>query len=370
MIQPTTLAEIQDICATKTQWLPVGARTKAALALPDGTDVTLIDMRAYSGIVSYDPSEFLISVRGGTSIHELIETLGQKGQYLPFDPVLSDGGATIGGSIASGISGPCRMLYGGLRDFMLEVALCDSQGREIRGGGKVVKNAAGFDLPKLVVGSYGRMGVITEATLKVFPSPQGWLTIKYDCPSLKAAVDTSLKLLAMPLPIAALEIEGTSTILVRLAGPVDSLDGMSARVIAHFPIQPKTSRIEPGKAELDMWRKRSQFSWASAYSLLIRVAIAHHQCADACLALSQVQGTLIRTISCGVSVLWIAAEHDAFEEIQKVLDEQKLSGVVIRGTDSLTLLGDQRWVATSHRIQKALDSAQKIPPYSESVANR
>lgn len=366
MIQPSTLTEIQELCATKPRWLPIGGQTKAALALPDSTDVALIDMRAYSGIVSYDPSEFLISVRGGTTIHELEQVLGSKGQYLPFDPVLVDRGATIGGSIASGISGPCRLLYGGLRDFMLEVALCDSQGREIRGGGKVVKNAAGFDLPKLVVGSYGRMGIITEATLKVFPRPQGWLTLKHDSPNIRAAIDTSMKLLSLPLPIAALEIEEPSTVLVRLAGPIDSLDAMATRVIAQLSARSKVLRIESGPTELFVWRQRRQLAWADGSSMLIRVAIAHHQCADACSALSQIPGTLKRTISCGATVLWVAATQDSLADIDRLLEEQKLSGVIIRGAESLTLLGDQRWVTTANRIQKALDVTQKIPAYGTS----
>src|SRR5690242_11737650 len=146
MLQPRTLDEIEQICAASKRFLPVGAGTKSALAAAPEDHVTLIDMRGYSGVVSYDASEFLISVRGGTTINELRAVLGAQGQYLPFDPVFAARGATIGGSIASGISGPCRLLYGGLRDFMLEVAVCNSAGREIRGGGKVVKNAAGFDL--------------------------------------------------------------------------------------------------------------------------------------------------------------------------------------------------------------------------------
>ncbi len=168
----------------------------------------------------------MISARAGTTLAELSRVLAAEGQFLPFDPMLIDQSATLGGSIASGISGPCRLLYGGLRDFMLEVQLCDSAGREIRGGGKVVKNAAGFDLPKLVVGSYGRLGIITEATLKVFPKPPGNLTCHIKCSSLPAALDRGLKLLALPLPIAALEIEPGNQLLVRLAGPIDSLAAM------------------------------------------------------------------------------------------------------------------------------------------------
>ncbi len=202
MHRPETLNEIKQLCQSAQKFHPVGALTKPSLVgLAGNSDVTQIDMRGYSGIVSYDSSEFLVSVRAGTTIKELSAALADKGQYLPFDPVFVERGATVGGSIASGISGPCRMLYGSLRDFMMEVALCDSSGREVRGGGKVVKNAAGFDLPKLVVGSYGRMGIITEATLKVFPSPMGWTTIQCHHKSLSSALNSLMALMAMPLPL-------------------------------------------------------------------------------------------------------------------------------------------------------------------------
>ena len=95
----------------------------------------------------------------------------KQGQYLPFDPMLSAAGATIGGTVAAGISGPGRYRYGGIRDFLLGVQFISSDGAVINAGGKVVKNAAGFDIPKLLVGSLGRLGVMTELTFKVFPQP-------------------------------------------------------------------------------------------------------------------------------------------------------------------------------------------------------
>lgn len=364
MPQPNTLNEIQEICSTSQRLLPVGAGTKSALAATARDDLTLLDMRAYSGIVSYDASEFLVSARGGTTIAELSEALAQHGQYLPFDPVYVACGATLGGSIASGISGPCRMLYGGLRDFMLEVALCDGAGNEVRGGGKVVKNAAGFDLPKLIIGSYGRMGVITEATLKVFPRPQGWLTLRAEVPSLPTALDLSMKLLAQPLPIAGLEIDEPAILLVRLAGPLDSLAGMAARVTSQFHALQTVEHIESSDAELDLWQQRAEFAWAGAAKALVRVALAHHQCNQLSQRLSQLGNAYRRVLSCGGSVAWIAATTlDDLPALDEMLSELQLAGVVIRGPSELTLLGDRRWVEPAQRIQQALDSQRKLLAY-------
>lgn len=363
--QPQTLSEIQDLCASSRRLLPVGARTKTSLSMAGNAEVTLLDMRGYSGIVSYDPSEFLITVRGGTPVSELAAALAAQGQYLPFDPVFVERGATIGGSIASGISGPCRLLYGGLRDFMLEVALCDTAGREIRGGGKVVKNAAGFDLPKLVVGSYGRLGVITEATIKVFPRPEGSMTLRYRAPSVAAALDVALKLLGQPLPIAALEIEEPATVLVRLSGPLDSLSGMADRVASLLPRREELARIAPGAEETGLWLDRAEFRWASDAQALVRVAVAHHQCQGLSAALAGHGGIFQHTISCGAAVVWIAVEAaDHLALLDTLLGELQLAGVVISGPRGLTLLGDKRWVAMADRIQAALDTERKLLSYA------
>ena len=114
-------------------------------------------------------SEFTFTALAGTPVREIAAALAERGQYLPFDPMLREAGATLGGTVAAGLSGPGRFRYGGLRDFILGVRFVDGEGRLLRLGGKVVKNAAGFDLPKFFVGSLGRFGVLAEMTFKVFP---------------------------------------------------------------------------------------------------------------------------------------------------------------------------------------------------------
>ena len=361
LTQPTTFAEIAELCRNSRLVMPIGSQSKIALAANhDSEDVTFIEMRGHTGVVTYDPSEFLISARGGTTIAELAQVLGAEGQYLPFDPVLVDQGATLGGSIASGISGPCRLLYGGLRDFMLEVQLCDSAGREIRGGGKVVKNAAGFDLPKLMVGSYGRLGIITEATLKVFPKPPGNATLCIQCPSLRSAIDRALKLLALPLPIAALEIEPGWKLMVRLAGPVDSLAAMAQRVTSALPPGTQVKRIEHGADEVTLWHQRAEFAWANEYAALVRVAVTHHQCSELEHALQPLGDSVTMVISCGASVAWVALRNvEQLKPLDELLAQLVLAGVAIRGPSELTLLGDKRWIPSTQRIQQSLDPTKK-----------
>lgn len=366
LIQPNTFAEIAELCRSSQRILPVGSQSKQALtAEASSGDITFIEMRGHTGVVTYDPSEFLISARAGTTIAELAQVLAAEGQYLPFDPVLVDQRATLGGSIASGVSGPCRLLYGGLRDFMLEVQLCDSAGREVRGGGKVVKNAAGFDLPKLMVGSYGRMGIITEATLKVFPKPPGNLTCCIKCSSLRVALERALKLLALPLPIAALEIEPGYMLCVRLAGPIDSLAGMAQRIHQALPPGTQIERREHGSIESAMWHDRAEFRWAEEYAVVARVAITHHQCSELEQELKPLGDEAQMVVSCGVSVVWIALRKlELLERLDAALAKLMMAGVVLRGGNSLTLLGDTRWLPSAQRVQKALDPANKYLPFA------
>src|SRR5208283_106284 len=176
-LTPTTPAELAEAVLAYPRVLAVGARTKPRLSQVPG-EVTLLSTQALRGIVEYEPEEFTFTALAGTTVREIGEALAEKGQYLPFDPMWVEAGATLGGTVAAGVSGPGRFRFGGVRDFILGVRFIDGQGRLLRMGGKVVKNCAGFDLPKFFVGSLGRFGVLAEATFKVFPSPAARLTLQ------------------------------------------------------------------------------------------------------------------------------------------------------------------------------------------------
>lgn len=156
----------------------LGGGTKSADMPPDGTEH--LPARRLSGILDYNPAEFTITAWAGTPLTEVQEILAAEGQYLPFCPP-GQTGATLGGVVSCGLSGEGRLRYGGLRDFILGARCLDGRGELLYGGGRVVKNAAGYDLPKLLVGSLGSLGLILELTFKVFPQPpaHGTLTCTY-----------------------------------------------------------------------------------------------------------------------------------------------------------------------------------------------
>ena len=174
--------------ATRAHVLPRGNGTKTALsAAPDG--VTPLDLSGLSGVIEYQPGEFTFTALAGTRVTEIAAVLAEHGQYLPFDPLLAEAGATLGGTVAAGANGPGRYHYGGLRDFILGVRYVDGEGQIVYAGGKVVKNAAGFDIPKLMVGSLGQFGALVEMTFKVFPKPEANATLRLECASVVDGVE-------------------------------------------------------------------------------------------------------------------------------------------------------------------------------------
>ncbi|WP_334597882.1 glycolate oxidase subunit GlcE [Pseudomonas alvandae] len=162
----------------------------------------LLDTRSHRGIVSYDPTELVITVRGGTPLTELFEVLDAAQQMLPCEPPAFGENATVGGMIACGLSGPRRPWSGSVRDFILGTRIITGHGKHLRFGGEVMKNVAGYDLSRLMAGSYGSLGVVTEVSLKVLPKPRQTLSI-----SLEMDAQRALQRLAewgqQPLPITA-----------------------------------------------------------------------------------------------------------------------------------------------------------------------
>lgn len=220
---PTTLIELRDAVLSAPRVIAVGAETKPRLS---AVEAVKISTRQLSGITEYEPSEFTFTALAGTPVKEIIAALDEKGQYMPFDPMLVEAGSTIGGVVASGLSGPGRFRYGGVRDFILGVRFVDGLGRLLRLGGKVVKNAAGFDVPKFLVGSLGRFGVIGEVTFKVFPKRESMLTLQMPFDPERMA-----KLANSRFEIDALDVlPGGVAMLVRLAGPGKALEVLAKEI--------------------------------------------------------------------------------------------------------------------------------------------
>ena len=180
------------------------------------TQAEPLDVSGHRGIVTYEPTELVLSARGGTPLSEVDAALSGQGQMLAFEPPGFGEAATIGGTIAAGLSGPARPYAGAARDFVLGTRVLNGKGEALRFGGEVMKNVAGYDVSRLMTGAYGTLGVLLEVSLKVLPRPASVRTIAFDMTATEA-VRRCNAWAAKPFPVTGACHEG-ERLRVRLAG--------------------------------------------------------------------------------------------------------------------------------------------------------
>lgn len=181
-----------------------------------------LPLQEHRGILSYEPTELVITARAGTPLAELEAALAAKGQMLPFEPPRFGGAGTVGGAVAAGLAGPRRFSSGGVRDYVLGLRLINGQGELLQFGGQVMKNVAGYDVSRLMVGALGTLGVISEVSLKVLPAPSEELTLQLALPSENVAGKLD-EWTAAALPVTAAAHDGQG-LRVRLSGPRAALE--------------------------------------------------------------------------------------------------------------------------------------------------
>ena len=162
----------------------------------------VLDTRALDHIVAYEPSELVVTAGAGTTLQVLEQLLAEQGQYLAFEPPHFGAGATVGGMVAAGLSGPAQSSVGPLRDYVLGVQMVNGQAQHLRFGGQVMKNVAGYDVSRLMTGSLGILGLITEVSLKVLPRAVAQTTLVFALDQ-GAALSQLAQWAARPLPINA-----------------------------------------------------------------------------------------------------------------------------------------------------------------------
>jgi glycolate oxidase FAD binding subunit len=187
-----------------------------------------MDTRAYAGIVAYEPTELVITARCGTPLAELEAVLRARGQHLAFEPPHFGPGATVGGMVAAGLSGPRRQCAGAVRDFVLGVRMLDGRGDDLSFGGQVMKNVAGYDVSRPLAGSMGTLGLILEVSLKVPPLPFAEATLRLETPEDKA-IGMLNHWGGRPLPISACAWSG-GDLALRLSGAASAVDAARATI--------------------------------------------------------------------------------------------------------------------------------------------
>ncbi len=335
---PGNAEELTALIRAHPRVLAVGARTKPTLSR---TDSVLISARGLRGIVEYDPGEYTFTALAGTPLAEIVAALGEKGQYLPFDPPLAEAGATIGGTVAAGLSGPGRFRFGGVRDFILAVKFADGRGELLRGGAKVVKNAAGFDLPKFFCGSMGRFGVLVELTFKVFPRPPALLTLRVPCDDLAQAFARIASAARSRWELDALDlVPEESALYARLGGPVEANAALAREIGGQWP---GSVALDDGAART-FWGRVGEFAWADG--TLVKVPCTLRSlppllAAAACRA----------HVSCAGDVAYFSPVD--LHEFSRRLAALGHAGVVLRGECESPLIGAR----PSHNVERAVHAA-------------
>jgi glycolate oxidase FAD binding subunit len=236
---------VKRIDAARTQGTPLrirGGGTKDFLLPAAQSD--LLETRDFAGILSYEPSELVVTVGAGTALAELENVLAERGQCLAFEPphfAWSRSGpsaATVGGMVACGLSGPPRANVGAARDYVLGLKLINGLGQHLTFGGQVMKNVAGYDVSRLMVGAFGTLGLITEVSLKVLPVAPAEATLVFELDQA-AALAHLHRWGAQPLPLNAscwvrdTEVAPAKNLLfVRLRGAKAAVDTACARMLA------------------------------------------------------------------------------------------------------------------------------------------
>lgn len=188
----------------------------------------VLDTTAYRGILDYEPTELVLQARAGTPLDEIEQALRERGQMLAFEPPHFGPDATLGGAVACGLSGPRRAAAGSVRDFVLGARILDGRGADLSFGGKVMKNVAGYDVSRLMVGAMGTLGVLLDVSLKVLPLPERELTLRLRC-EREEAIRLLNAWAGKPYPISA-SCHERDTLTLRLSGAAAGVDAL-ARVI-------------------------------------------------------------------------------------------------------------------------------------------
>ena len=226
--------QVKAAAAARTPLHIVGGDTKAFYGNP--TQVETLSTASWQGITSHEPTELVVTVKAGTPLAELEATLAEKGQCLPFEPPRFGAASTIGGVVAAGLAGPARASAGGVRDYVLGLQFINGKGEWLTFGGQVMKNVAGYDVSRIMAGSLGTLGVITDLSLKVLPFAAAEATLVFQLSQVQA-LEQLHRWGGQPLPISAscwvkdaTQSDAPELLFVRLRGAVAAVETACERM--------------------------------------------------------------------------------------------------------------------------------------------
>jgi len=220
--------QVQSAFAERSPLRLQGSGSKSFYGRAADPSHPILALSKYSGIISFEPTELTVTAGAGTALSVLEQTLAASQQQLPFEPPHFGPNATLGGTIACGLSGPARPYTGAARDFVLGMKVINGKGEILSFGGQVMKNVAGYDVSRLLTGALGTLGVILEVSLKVLPRPAQTLTLTQHCDEAQA-IERFNTWAGQPYPLSAAAYYD-NTLYLRLAGAASAVSAAQARI--------------------------------------------------------------------------------------------------------------------------------------------
>ena len=226
-------AMVRDAVASKRTLRIRGGSSKDFYGLPwpdaGQESAGVLDTRTLTGVVDYEPTELVVTLRAGTPLAQLESLLAQNGQMLAFEPPHFGATATVGGMVAAGLSGPRRATAGAVRDFVLGAKIIDGRGEVLSFGGRVMKNVAGYDVSRAMAGSLGTLGLLLEVSLKTQPLPVAEATLRFELPGARA-IEEMNRWGGKPLPVSASAWTEGGELTLRLSGARAAVDAACAKL--------------------------------------------------------------------------------------------------------------------------------------------
>lgn len=232
-----------------------------------GAAADSLSMLSHTGVITYDPTELVVSVRSGTTLSDLNAVLDEAGQMLPFEPP-SLSGSTIGGVLACGLSGPRRPFSGSARDYVLGTRIINGRAQDLSFGGQVMKNVAGYDVSRVQVGAWGTLGILLDVSMKVLPKPEAELTLAQSAEAHDTHSFSSL--MRRPLPLSGAMLIGELRYL-RLSGSAAAV-GAAARELGGDQLSSHDARIWQSVRDHD----HAFFTSLADGMTLWRISVADH----------------------------------------------------------------------------------------------
>ena len=386
---PASLEDVRDIiktCLSDNTGLSIkGQGTKSGLGNPITADAEM-HLNEMSGIVTYEPEELILVARTGTSLADIEALLAKHNQMLSFEPFHPQhvyGGTscgTVGGMVATGLSGPRRIAAGGVRDYLLGFNAVSGRGDIFQSGSRVMKNVTGYDLSKLMAGSFGTLAIMDEITLKVLPAPETSISLVVDCPSTDMAQSACSAAFASAFEPTAASILPSN--IAQKAG-LETKDSLAIIRLEGVPVsvsdrqQQMETLLKPYGEIAILAQEESQKLWQDIKNVAFfdeqdeqiwKISVAPTSCADIAQAASDLQAKYFMDWAGGL--IWIAGQGADFgAKIRKAVSATGSGHATLmrasdafRGQVSAFQPQADALAALHSRIRSAFDPKQLLNP--------